>query len=163
MTTDDRCLQIIKTFNPEAQCFRPIDSVASSLSSLSISPPDKCSSVGSPPLGSGGSNNSSPTHHHQLQNLHLHHHHHQQQQQHHGPSYLLNNCGIKSEFGGYPSLDGGVAQPEHYPDVQNVPATANMQSVAAAAAGQVLAAGGGKPDEEFSVILADVRKTCYSS
>jgi len=51
--------------------------------------------------------------------------------------------------------------------VQNVPATANMQSVAAAAAaaaGQVLAAGGGgKPDEEFSVILADVRKTCYSS
>lgn len=66
-------LQVVKTFNPEAQCFRPIDSVASSLSSLSISPPDKCS-VGSPTLGSG-SNNSSPTHHN-----HLHHH---QQQQHH--------------------------------------------------------------------------------
>jgi len=62
----------------------------------------------------------------------------------------------------------GLPPPQHYPDVQNVPATTNMQSMAAAAAaaaaaGQVLAAGAGKPDEEFSVILADVRKTCYSS
>lgn len=92
----------------------------------------------------------------------------QQQQQHHVPSsYLLNNCGVKSEFGGYASLDGLPPPPQHYPDVQNVPATTNMQSVAAAAAaaaaaGQVLAVSG-KPDEEFSVILADVRKTCYSS
>lgn len=102
------------------------------------------------------------------QDHHLPHHQQQQQQQQHGlhhgpPSYLLNNggCGIKSEFGGYASLDG--LPPQHYPDVQNVPATANMQSVAAAAAGQVLTGAGGKPDEEFSVILADVRKTCYSS
>ncbi|XP_050534816.1 protein Tob1-like isoform X1 [Daktulosphaira vitifoliae] len=60
--------EVVKTFNPEAQCFRPIDSVASSLSSLSISPPDKCLS-GSPPLASSGSDNSSPTHHHYQQPL----------------------------------------------------------------------------------------------
>ncbi|XP_050430479.1 protein Tob1-like isoform X2 [Adelges cooleyi] len=59
--------EVVKTFNPEAQCFRPIDSVASSLSSLSISPPDKCM-AGSPPLGSGSDSSSPTQHYHHLLN-----------------------------------------------------------------------------------------------
>lgn len=32
------CREVTKTFNPEAQCFRPIDSVSCSLNNLSLSP-----------------------------------------------------------------------------------------------------------------------------
>ncbi|KAG4077828.1 hypothetical protein HA402_013762 [Bradysia odoriphaga] len=39
--------EVTKTFNPEAQCFRPIDAVSNSLSGLSLSP--KASPQGSPP------------------------------------------------------------------------------------------------------------------
>lgn len=39
--------EVTKTFNPEAQCFRPIDAVSNSLNGLSLSP--KSSPQGSPP------------------------------------------------------------------------------------------------------------------
>lgn len=44
-TSADR--EVTKTFNPEAQCFRPIDAVSTSLSALSLSP--KSSPHSSPP------------------------------------------------------------------------------------------------------------------
>ncbi|KAJ8680009.1 hypothetical protein QAD02_015796 [Eretmocerus hayati] len=46
--------EVTKTFNPEAQCFRPIEAVASSLSGLCLSP--KSSSPFSSSIGSNGSN-----------------------------------------------------------------------------------------------------------
>lgn len=54
--TDDSSTdhEVTKTFNPEAQCFRPIDAVSSSMNGLSLSP--KTSPQGSPPTSS-----SSPT------------------------------------------------------------------------------------------------------
>nr|XP_018896708.1 PREDICTED: protein Tob1-like [Bemisia tabaci] len=66
--------EVNKTFNPEAQCFRPIDAVVSSLSQLNISPNNKSSSPpfpsvlqvssrsqGAPPAASAPSANTSPT------------------------------------------------------------------------------------------------------
>lgn len=44
-TSADR--EVTKTFNPEAQCFRPIDAVSSSMGALSLSP--KASPQNSPP------------------------------------------------------------------------------------------------------------------
>ncbi|KAG8240053.1 hypothetical protein J437_LFUL018137 [Ladona fulva] len=41
--------EVCKTFNPEAQCFRPIDAVASSLGGLSLCSPLACAPSGSPP------------------------------------------------------------------------------------------------------------------
>lgn len=41
--------EVTKTFNPEAQCFRPIESVGSSMSSLSLSPKSVTPFAGNPP------------------------------------------------------------------------------------------------------------------
>ncbi|EZA57873.1 Protein Tob2 [Ooceraea biroi] len=54
-TSADR--EVTKTFNPEAQCFRPIEAVNTSLSGLSLSP--KSTSPFSSSLGSNASNGSS--------------------------------------------------------------------------------------------------------
>lgn len=54
-TSADR--EVTKTFNPEAQCFRPIEAVSTSLSGLSLSP--KSTSPFSSSLGSNTSNGSS--------------------------------------------------------------------------------------------------------
>ncbi|XP_020287939.1 protein Tob1 [Pseudomyrmex gracilis] len=54
-TSADR--EVTKTFNPEAQCFRPIEAVSTSLSGLSLSP--KSTSPFSSSLGSNASNGSS--------------------------------------------------------------------------------------------------------
>lgn len=48
--------EVTKTFNPEAQCFRPIDAVSSSLSALSLSP--KTSPQNSPPTSAPSPANS---------------------------------------------------------------------------------------------------------
>lgn len=48
--------EVTKTFNPEAQCFRPIDAVNSSLSALSLSP--KTSPQNSPPTSAPSPANS---------------------------------------------------------------------------------------------------------
>lgn len=45
-TNADR--EVTKTFNPEAQCFRPIDAISTSMSALSLSP--KASPQNSPPM-----------------------------------------------------------------------------------------------------------------
>lgn len=45
-TNADR--EVTKTFNPEAQCFRPIDAISTSLSAISLSP--KVSPQNSPPM-----------------------------------------------------------------------------------------------------------------
>lgn len=56
--------EVTKTFNPEAQCFQPIEAVSSSMSGLSLSP--KGSPTGSSPTSSssptfkGGNANTSP-------------------------------------------------------------------------------------------------------
>ncbi|XP_025837340.1 protein Tob1 isoform X2 [Agrilus planipennis] len=44
--------EVTKTFNPEAQCFKPIDSVSSSLSNLSLSPKTSPFSAQPMPVGS---------------------------------------------------------------------------------------------------------------
>lgn len=57
---DDTCAdrEVTKTFNPEAQCFRPIEAVNSSLSGLSLSP-KSTSPFPTCSLGSSASNNGS--------------------------------------------------------------------------------------------------------
>lgn len=53
--------EVTKTFNPEAQCFRPIDTVGTSMGSLSLAPSNKAASPFShlklPPVLSGSINN----------------------------------------------------------------------------------------------------------
>ena len=44
--------EVTKTFNPEAQCFRPIEAVSTSLSGLSLSPNKNSPQGGTPPNSS---------------------------------------------------------------------------------------------------------------
>jgi len=44
---------VTKTFNPEAQCFRPIDSVSCSLNNLSLSPSKSLGQFAGVPNGNG--------------------------------------------------------------------------------------------------------------
>lgn len=52
---DDHCAdrEVTKTFNPEAQCFRPIDSVSCSLNNLSLSPSKSLGQFAGVPNGNG--------------------------------------------------------------------------------------------------------------